>query len=103
MTQPKTNADMSAQPLRALPVRSPRTEQNRQAKQRQRQREKEEGKFSFTIDLAGSDAQTIKFLRNAQSGNRETFLARALLIGAKFVYNSGNVRGGKKRIKGGGK
>jgi len=94
-------ADMSANPLRALPARTPRTEQNRQAKQRQRARAREKGITTFHIELPADQAQLLAWLRNAQSGDVETFLARALVTGAKFVYNSGNVRGGKNRIKGG--
>lgn len=93
-------ADMSATQIRVLPVRPPRKEQNRLAKQRSREKKAAQGRVTFQIELAGSDAVTVKFLQEAQSGNRETFLARALLVGAKFAYNSGNVRGGKKRIKG---
>ena len=100
MTQPKTIADMSAQPLRALPDRKARTEQNRLAKQRSREKAKEQGLVTFQIQLPAADAQTVAWLRQAQSGSPETFLARALVVGAKFAYNSGNVRGGKKRIKG---
>ena len=103
MNTVRKDADMSALPLRALPARTSRTEQNRQAKQRQRAREREIGLALFHIALSGSDAAMVNWLRTAQSGDVETFLARALVTGAKFVYNSGNVRGGKKRIKGAGK
>jgi hypothetical protein len=92
---------MSALPLRVLPARTARAEQNRQAKARQREREREIGLATFHIALSGADAAMVHWLRTAQSGDVETFLARALVVGCKFVYNSGNVRGGKKRIKGG--
>lgn len=100
MTQPKRNADLSANPLRVLPGRTARTEQNRLAQQRSRAKAREKGLVKFEITLSASDAQLVNWLRQAQSGSEETFLARALVLGAKFAYNSGNVRGGKKRIKG---
>ncbi|MDR3406350.1 MAG: hypothetical protein P4L99_27950 [Chthoniobacter sp.] len=91
---------MSALPLKAVPSRTARTEQNRQAKQRERAKAREAGLATFHITLPADQAQQLAWLRTAQSGDVETFFARALVTGAKFVYNSGNVRGGKRRIKG---
>ena len=92
-------ADMSALP-RLLPARSRRAEQNRLAKERQRAREAEVGLVTLHVTVPASDAQLIKWLRTAHQGDEASFLTRALIVGAKFTYNSGNVRGGKKRIKG---
>ncbi|HEY3898958.1 MAG TPA: hypothetical protein VGM54_10115 [Chthoniobacter sp.] len=94
-------ADMSALPLRVVPDRTARTEQNRQAKQRQRERERVGGFTEVHVKLSAEQVAQLTWLRQAQSGDMESFLVRALMTGAKFVYNSGNVRGGKKRIKGG--
>lgn len=96
----KAIADMSALP-RILPSRSPRTEQNRRAKQRQRARMQATGVVTVSVTLPAADAQLLVWLRRAQAGSEAQFYARALVIGAKFVYNSGNVRGGKRRIKSG--
>ena len=93
-------ADMSAPQIRILPVRTTRTEKNRQYKAAQRERERQTGLVKVEVMLSASDAQLVNWLRTAQSGNAETFIARALVVGAKFAYNSGNVRGGKRRIKG---
>lgn len=95
-----TTADMSALPFRVLPSRKARTEKNRQYKAAQRARDRERGFVKLEIRVPESEAQLIEWLRTAQAGNPETFLSRALVTGAKFVYNAGNVRGGKKRIKG---
>jgi hypothetical protein len=38
-------------------------------------------------------------LREQQSGPTTDFFRRALVTGAKFLANAGNVRGGKTRIK----
>lgn len=92
-------ADMSAL-LEVLPRRSRRTEQNRQAKERQRARAQGVGLVKVEVMLTTEAAQLVTWLRKAQSGDMATFVSRALVVGAKFVYNSGNVRGGKKRIKG---
>lgn len=95
-------ADMSAWPQpRLVPARTPRTEQNRRAKQRQRERDRAVGVTTVPVSLTVEEAQLLVWLRKAQAGPDATFYARALVIGAKFVYNSGNVRGGKRRIKGG--
>ncbi len=96
-----TNADMSAMPFVVVPQRTARAEQNRLAKQRQRARAGAAGLVKLEIHLSASDAALVTWLRQAQSGNPDSFVARALVTGAKFVFNSGNVRGGKKRIKGG--
>jgi hypothetical protein len=96
MTAPSI-ADTSA--IHAVPKRSKRTEQNRRAKQAQRERERNSGLVKFEVFLGASDGQLVAWLREAQSGSREDFISRALVMGAKFLYNSGNVRGGKKRIK----
>lgn len=108
MNTAKAIADMSAhaEPRRTafprlLPVRSPRTEQNRRAKQRQRDKQRTVGAVTFPVMLTAEDAQLLVWLRQAQAGSEAQFYARALVIGAKFVYNSGNVRGGKRRIKSG--
>jgi hypothetical protein len=98
MKAAKTIADMSAFP-KLLPARSPRTEQNRRAKQAQRARQLAAGQVTVTVTLPAGEAQLLVWLRTAQSGSPEQFYARALVTGAKFVYNSGNVRGGKRRFK----
>jgi hypothetical protein len=100
MKAAKTNADMSAFP-QLVPARSPRTEQNRRAKQRQRQRQLAAGTVTMTVPLTAADAQLLAWLRTAQSGSEAEFYTRALMTGAKFCYNSGNVSGGKRRFKSG--
>ena len=100
MKAAKTIADMSAFP-KLLPARSPRTEQNRQAKIRQRARQLAAGVVTFSVTLTAADAQLLVWLRQAQAGSEAEFYTRALVTGAKFVYNSGNVRGGKRRFKSG--
>ena len=96
----KTIADMSAPLLRVVPQRTARQEQNRRAKQAQRERDRAAGIVAVELKLSTADAQLVEWLRGAQAGNPETFDARALVIGAKFLYNAGNVKGGKRRIKG---
>ena len=53
------------------------------------------------IEVTQAEKERLEFLRREQSGNIEDFYKRALIIGAKFLYNAGNRRGGKQRIKGG--
>ena len=101
MNKAAKHADMSA--IHALPTRTKRQEQNRLAKQAQRERAKQTGVVKFEVLLVASEAQLVNWLRDAQSGPRDSFIARALVVGAKFLFNAGNVRGGKKRIKGGAK
>lgn len=100
MKATKTIADMSALP-HVLPARTARTEQCRQAKQRQRARQLAAGAVTFSVTLTAADAQLLVWLRKAQPGSEAQFYTRALVTGAKFCYNSGNVRGGKRRIKSG--
>lgn len=100
MTAARKIADMSALPLQVVPARTARAEQNRRAKQRQRDKEKALGVTEVLVKLTAEQVAQLTWLRQAQSGDLESFFARALVIGAKFVYNSGNVRGGKKRIRG---
>ena len=95
------NADMSASPFVIVPKRTTRTENNRKAKQRSRAKAAAAGLKKLEVVLTASDAQLVGWVRKAQSGNPETFLGRALVVGAKFLFNAGNVCGGKKRIKGG--
>ena len=53
------------------------------------------------IEVTQSEKETLEKLRHEQAGNIEDFYKRALIIGAKFLFNAGNRRGGKQRIKGG--
>jgi len=94
-------ADMSAFPLRVVPQRSTRAEQNRLAQERSRAKKAAKGLVMVQVQVTAAEAFLLETLRNAQAGPKETFHGRALITGAKFVFNSGNVRGGKKRIKGG--
>lgn len=101
MSALRLSADTSA--IHVVPARTARQEQNRRAKAAQRDRQRQSGLVKVELHLTGADAALVEWLRRSQSGNPETFAVRALVVGAKFLYNAGNVRGGKKRIKGAGK
>lgn len=76
-----------------------RKEQNRRNKAAQRQREKEAGQATITITLSAQEYTDFLTMRDTQSGPIDTFAKRAFLTGCKFCANSGNVRGGKKKIR----
>ncbi|HEY3899614.1 MAG TPA: hypothetical protein VGM54_13420 [Chthoniobacter sp.] len=76
-----------------------RTEKNRLNKQAQREREKAAGKFTVSITLTQAEHAEFSRLQEGQAGPIASFPKRALLTGAKFLYNSGNTRGGKHRAK----
>lgn len=76
-----------------------RKEQNRRNKAAQRQREKEAGQATITITLSAKEYTAFLAMRDTQSGPIDTFAKRAFLTGCKFVANSGNIRGGKKKIR----
>ncbi len=57
------------------------------------------GRRQINIDLDPELFEFLCQLREQQSGPTTDFFRRALVTGAKFLANAGNVRGGKTRIK----
>jgi len=92
-------ADMSAPANSELLVSLTRTEKNRRYKAAQRARQKASGVTTLTIELTEEETKAFRAMQAAQRGPIEDFAKRALLTGAKFVANSGNTRGGKKKIR----
>ena len=91
-------ADQSA-PLAVVSLaRLHRTEKNRLYKAAQRDRERASGRLTIEIKLNPEEAEAFRALQLAQNGPVDDFAKRALLTGAKFLYNAGNRRGGKKRV-----
>lgn len=73
----------------------------RERKQRQRQRLAEVGVVKIELLVTAEESALLAELRDRQKGNVDTFLARALLTGAKFLANAGQAKG--RKVKGGAK
>lgn len=73
----------------------------RERKQRQRERLAEAGVTKVEIQVTAEEAELLAKLKELQKGNPDTFLGRALLMGAKFLANSGQPKG--QKVKGGAK
>ena len=51
------------------------------------------------VELSRGEARWFDRMRSGASVAVREFARRALLVGAAFVYNAGNQRGGKRRAK----
>lgn len=51
------------------------------------------------ITISTIELQELQLLREGQSGPMEDFFKRALMTGARFVFNSGNIPFGRIRAK----
>ncbi len=67
----------------------------------QRERERAASARVFTIRLSANEAELLLTARQRQRGSIEGFEARALVTGALFLANAGNVRGAKLKRQGG--
>lgn len=94
-----SSADRSASANSKPLVKLTRREKNRAYKAAQRNRQKAAGITTIQIELSSEEAQAFRAMQRIQSGPEWDFAKRALLTGAKFVANSGNSRGGKKKIR----
>ena len=74
-----------------------RKEQFRISQAKRRQALAESGHQTFQITVKATSAARITAARKRYQGADEEFLARALEVGARFIANSGNVKGGKVR------
>lgn len=77
-----------------------RRQQLREAKKRQREGLRAGGGREVQIRIGTMEEyETIRAAKAMYQGDPDEFLARALVVGAKFLANSGNRKGGKVRLK----
>jgi hypothetical protein len=91
--------DMSSGRHSITPATLSKRERDRRNKAAQRARQKAHGSHTLTITLTADEAAAFRALQERQAGPKDDFAKRALITGAKFLYNAGNRRGGKKRVR----
>lgn len=91
MARPKILTDEEA--------RERRREASRKAHKARRDAARQSGALEIRLVFTGDEAALLQTLREKSSVPIETWAPYCFLTGAKFVFNMGNVRGGKKRIR----
>ncbi len=87
------------QALARMSAEARRRAQNKEAQKRSRDKARSEGGTEIRVKLCWQELELLEAAAALQAGPREDFFRRALLTGAKFLANSGNVRGGKRRFR----
>jgi len=75
-----------------------RREQFRASQQKRRIALRASGSHTVQVVINNAEFSILNTAATLQNGPLDDFWKRALLVGAKFLANSGNVKGGKVRL-----
>lgn len=91
MARPKTLTDEEAQERRR--------EASRKAQKARREAARASGALEIRLTFTGMEADELRSLKSASAVPLDEWARLCFLRGAAFVFNAGNTKGGKTRIR----